>query len=329
MDFESLARDAYAAPREEFIASRDEAVKAAKAEGDGKLATRLQGLRKPTVAAWLVNLLAREYPEDVAELKRLGDDLRQAHADLAGDRLRTLSRERNELLRSLDSRIRDLAGDAGVGVGDSVSREVHDTLEAAVSDAEAARAVGEGRLSTALSTADAQQWFTGEPGTFETQGKAGADKTGPGRTSGKATRKEPEGRVTTSKGKPPDVRDAGGRTARKRATGGDAATRADASAAERRRAEERRAGEQRRQRAEAQDAAADAASSLKDAEARSAEAERRHQEAVDAVDDLRARLDEAERAQTEARREATAARKEAERAGRAHAAARARLERLD
>jgi len=47
----------------------------------------LAGLRRPTAAAWLVNLLVRAQPEAVEELLTLGQQLRAAQADPAGPAL--------------------------------------------------------------------------------------------------------------------------------------------------------------------------------------------------------------------------------------------------
>src|SRR2546430_16179668 len=52
----------YELPPEKFIAARDEAADAARRAGDRATATAIGKLRRPTVAAWLVNLLARRAP---------------------------------------------------------------------------------------------------------------------------------------------------------------------------------------------------------------------------------------------------------------------------
>ncbi|MFF5990986.1 hypothetical protein [Prauserella flavalba] len=152
MDFESVADELYELDRDEFTTARDRRASEARKAGDKDLAARIKGLRKPTSAAWLVNRLARGRPEDVAELARLGDDLRRAHSELAGEDLRALSRRRHELVQSLTDRAAKL-GDGKPG--ESVVREVYDTLDAALTDPGSARAVTEGRLTSALRPGDA------------------------------------------------------------------------------------------------------------------------------------------------------------------------------
>jgi len=55
-------------------------------------------LPKPTTAAWLLNQLVRDQPDQVSELMVLGDALRQAQEKLAGPQLRQLSQQRHEVI---------------------------------------------------------------------------------------------------------------------------------------------------------------------------------------------------------------------------------------
>ena len=56
-------RSLYAVPPEEFMAERKRLVAEAKADGDPAVAKEIGTLRKPSLAAWAVNLLAREAPD--------------------------------------------------------------------------------------------------------------------------------------------------------------------------------------------------------------------------------------------------------------------------
>lgn len=145
MDFESVADELYGVERAEFTPLRDRRAKEAREAGEKDLAKRIGGLRKPTTAAWLVNRLARARPCDLGELGELGEALRQAHSELAGDELRALSRQRHDLVRTLTEQ-----AVGNTGVGESVVREVSETLEAALADPETGEAVAEGRLTSAL-----------------------------------------------------------------------------------------------------------------------------------------------------------------------------------
>ena len=150
MDFEEAADALYAAPAADFIATRNELAKQLKADGDQVGSTRLKAMRKPTVAAWVTNLVARERPDDLDDLLALGDEFRQATADLDGDRLRELTPRRHQLLDKLSKEATKLAGEEGQKVSADVGQKLRETLDAALVDPAAGDAVREGRLSSAL-----------------------------------------------------------------------------------------------------------------------------------------------------------------------------------
>lgn len=148
--FETAADQLYGLLPEEFTAARTEAEKRAKADGDKALAAQIKQLRKPTVAAWLANLLARERPEQLEPLAELGQAFLQAQANLEGEQLRQLSRQRHRLVAALVSEARKLAHARGVGTTEASVRELEETLEATLADPGAAAVVQAGRLTTAL-----------------------------------------------------------------------------------------------------------------------------------------------------------------------------------
>ncbi|MGX1564682.1 hypothetical protein [Streptomyces sp. NPDC055506] len=151
MEYDAVADELYALRPEEFTAARASAVAAARTAGDRDLAERIGALRKPSLAAWVGNLLVRSLPGEVEPLLRLGEGLRQAHHDLDGPQLRELSRQQHAIVRALSAQARQLAGEAGHSIGDGVQREVENTLHAVLADPEAARAWASGRLVKPLS----------------------------------------------------------------------------------------------------------------------------------------------------------------------------------
>ncbi|MER7895529.1 hypothetical protein ABTX62_05185 [Streptomyces sp. NPDC096046] len=153
MDYDSVADELYALRPEEFTAARASAMASARTAGDRELAERIRGLRKPSLAAWVSNLLVRGSPGEVEPLLRLGEGLRQAHQDLDGAQLRELSRRQHALIRALSARARRLAQEAGHPIGESVQREVENTLHAVLADPEAAAVWASGRLAKPLSAA--------------------------------------------------------------------------------------------------------------------------------------------------------------------------------
>ncbi|MFI2665101.1 hypothetical protein [Micromonospora carbonacea] len=150
---QDLLRRLYTEPPEAFVATRDAAVAEARRAGDPATAREIARLRRPTVAAWLVNLLALRRPELVADLTQLAEALRAAQRDLRGPRLRELSGQRRAAVAALVAEARRLAADAGQPAGKLPLGEVEATLNAALSDAEVAGQVRSGRLLRAASYA--------------------------------------------------------------------------------------------------------------------------------------------------------------------------------
>lgn len=143
----------YAGPWQDFIARRDRLVAAAKAAGDRPAAQALKALRKPTRAAWLVDLLARHEPTGLAEVLALGDSLAQAHRAADPAELRRLSALQRAVVDSLATRASGLGGERGYAAPDSVRQEVAETLQAALTDPELAERVRTGTLSAAVRAA--------------------------------------------------------------------------------------------------------------------------------------------------------------------------------
>ncbi|HZZ49759.1 MAG TPA: hypothetical protein VFE65_22950 [Pseudonocardia sp.] len=146
------AEHLYALPRSEFTRARGEWVKQARSGGDRALADSISKLRRPTVAAWLVNQLARRRPDELAALTSLGEALRAAHEQLDGAALRELSARRREVLAGLQHSATDVADGP---VTDAVSRELEEMFTGALAAEGSAGALISGRLSAAAEVADA------------------------------------------------------------------------------------------------------------------------------------------------------------------------------
>ena len=134
VDAEEVADELYALPPEQFTTARNARAKEAKAAGDKETAARVAALRKPTVLAWLVNLLVRELPDEIGGFLDLGDALRDATATLSGPELRQLSGQRHRLIQALVRQARDLARQAGYRTTEDVARGLEETLAAALTD---------------------------------------------------------------------------------------------------------------------------------------------------------------------------------------------------
>lgn len=150
MDLDTIARDLYGGPPDTFIAARKQAAAEARAAGDKDLATQVMALRKPTVAAWHVNLLVRERPDEVAVLLDLGRELRAGVSGLDGDELRVLTRRRHQLVAALVRLAGELGAERGKRLGADAEGGVRATLEATLADPDAADAVAAGTLSEVI-----------------------------------------------------------------------------------------------------------------------------------------------------------------------------------
>jgi hypothetical protein len=152
---EDLIKGLYEASPDGFVAGRAAAIADAKRAGDKEAAKRYAALRKPTVAAWLVNLLALRRPELIDDLVDLSAALREAQRGLRGDQLRELSQQRRQVVASLVAAARELAvaDDPGLSAAKLPLGEVESTLTAAMAEPEIAEQVRSGRLIRAATYA--------------------------------------------------------------------------------------------------------------------------------------------------------------------------------
>lgn len=145
----SIADRLYAVSVEGFTAARNTA---ASESGDKTLAAQVKKLKKPSVAAWAVNLLVRREGDQIDSVLGLADSLRAAAEALDGDELRALTRQRRQLTTALASSARSLAHEAGVRLTGPVVEQVEGMLTAAMLDPVAAQVVRTGRVLTAFTS---------------------------------------------------------------------------------------------------------------------------------------------------------------------------------
>ncbi len=150
MDELTAVADAlYAGPADGFTEERN---LAARDCGDKELAAQIKKLKKPSVAAWAVNLLVRRESGQIDSVLELADSLRAAAEALDGDELRALTRQRRQLTTALASSARSLAREAGVRLTGPVVDQVEGMLNAAMLDPVAAQVVRTGRIVTAFTS---------------------------------------------------------------------------------------------------------------------------------------------------------------------------------
>ena len=142
----SIADELYVLAPAEFTAARNAKVREVKDSADKELAARVQELRKPSPAAWGVNLLARHRAAELEQLAQLGASMREAQAELDRAELGELTRQRRQVVAALARQASALASEAHHNLTAAVVEEVAQTLQAALGDPAAAAAVRSGRL---------------------------------------------------------------------------------------------------------------------------------------------------------------------------------------
>ncbi len=134
----------------DFIAARN--ARAAEVD-DADLAVQIRELKKPSVAAWVVNVFAHERAAQLGEALQLAEELREAQADLDARALAQLGRDRRALTSRLASDAAELAESRGQRITASTREAVQQTISAAFFDPTAAAAVASARLVRELEPA--------------------------------------------------------------------------------------------------------------------------------------------------------------------------------
>jgi len=134
----------YALDPEEFVAARDAAVKALRGDGKRSEAAAVAKLRKPSVAAWLVNRLARDEADLLEALLDAGAKLREVQlAGAAAPELRAAIAAEAKALDALMRPAGRIAERSGSGRETALTR-ARDTLHAAALDPDLADEVRRG-----------------------------------------------------------------------------------------------------------------------------------------------------------------------------------------
>ncbi|RDH79405.1 hypothetical protein DVS77_06870 [Mycolicibacterium moriokaense] len=130
----------YGVAPEEFTALRNRLAAAARKRGDSASANAIAAARKPTTAAWVVNMLTHSNDDVTPALTELGERLRTAHAAMDGAAIRALSGEQRRLVDEFARSAFDAAGMSNPSA--SVREDVMGTLSAAIADPDVAARLG-------------------------------------------------------------------------------------------------------------------------------------------------------------------------------------------
>jgi hypothetical protein len=142
----------YREPPDRFVGARDGLARELRAAGEADEAARVKKLRRPTVAAWMVNRAALEAPKQIEEFAAASRALEEAQARAVegGDEgasawREAAARERDAIAAAVEAAER-LAREAGHAPSARAMELVDQTLRAASGDPELRERVVAGRL---------------------------------------------------------------------------------------------------------------------------------------------------------------------------------------
>jgi len=134
-DIAARQRELYALPLDQFTRARDALAKELAAQGRTQEAQTIRKLKRPVVAAWIVNRLAQQQPEHLDKFLAAAHALEMAHrramSGLASEQLKDANRAFQQaldaLMKDVNASLTELGRDA---TGDLI-RQVEETLRAA------------------------------------------------------------------------------------------------------------------------------------------------------------------------------------------------------
>ncbi|HLL52202.1 MAG TPA: hypothetical protein VK447_01565, partial [Myxococcaceae bacterium] len=254
----------FAAPLEDFTAAKKDAAKRLRAAGQEDAADEVLALQKPNLPAWVVNQLARAYPDDMRALLESGERLKQAQQQAlqgeGADALREGTRAQRGLVLVLTEDAGELLRRAGKAANPATLDQVQATLTAGANGTDEERALLEkGRLVRPLERVSFGGLVDVRAPPQQPKAKAPEDK--------RAKEAERDHKAAEKRAKEAEREH---KEAEKRAE----AARKEADKRVSQRTERERAAEQQRAAKEAEQRAKEAEGERKEAEKRAKEAER-------------------------------------------------------
>jgi hypothetical protein len=142
--------DLYGAALDAFVGERTRLARELREAGDREGAEQVAKLKKPTVAAWALNQLAREHRRDVDLLLDAGHRLRQAQEGVVGgadrEAFEKAQKTERDALRRLTQQASRLVG----GASAQVLSQISGTLRAAAVSEQGRELLARGRFTAPL-----------------------------------------------------------------------------------------------------------------------------------------------------------------------------------
>jgi hypothetical protein len=145
----------YGLPLEEWTRARNDLAGRLKKAHQSEQAEQVRSLRKPSIAAWAVNQLARREPKRVEALLRAGERLRAAQEQAlrgkaAASDVNAAARAERDAVRDLVSAARDVLEEAGHAASQATLDRVSQTLRTAAVDETGRELLARGRFDEEL-----------------------------------------------------------------------------------------------------------------------------------------------------------------------------------
>jgi len=195
---DQAVEELYGLPLEEFTKARDSLARATAKEQGKEAGAAVKALKKPSVAAWALNQLARRHPDGVGELLEAGARLRRAQtATLEGgdpEELREASRAEAGEVEALAGIARSVLTEAGRPASDAQYDRLVSTLRAAAVDPVSGELLRRGVLTAELSPAGFG-FGTGTDDGADLEAALAASTKAPRRTRDEAKAKREEDRA--------------------------------------------------------------------------------------------------------------------------------------
>ena len=157
----------YLVSPEEFTAERDRVARELKHMGDGESASQVKSLKKPTVAAYALNLVSSREPAQIKELLSADEQLRNARTR---EEMQEAKSRRQKTINSITGAALSVLAEQNRASGAQIKEKIAETLLAVANDEEARELLEEGRLTREIAPggfAPASAFGSLEPGETE------------------------------------------------------------------------------------------------------------------------------------------------------------------
>lgn len=156
-DLERDLDELYAADLADFTQARNELAKRLRKEGADEAAAEIAALKKPTVAVWAANQLARAARKDVDKLLDAGHRVREAQRNALSEgdprEVERAQQAQNAAVRELVARAKEILRERHGSASDAVLDRLGATLRAASVSDEGRELLARGRLTEELEPA--------------------------------------------------------------------------------------------------------------------------------------------------------------------------------